>query len=41
MTEAMEWVEVEEEPEPVELNSFEFFIQALSYFEGEANGKLS
>ena len=26
---------------PPELNSFEFFSQALSYFEGEANGKLS
>ena len=26
---------------PPELNSFELFAQALSYFEGEANGKLS
>ena len=25
----------EKEPEPVELNSFEFFVQALSYFEGK------
>ena len=29
-----------EGPGPVELNSFEFFIQALSYFEGEVNGTL-
>ena len=39
--EAMESAEVEEVPEPLELNSFEFFVQALSYFEGEAEGKLS
>ena len=26
---------------PPELNSLEFFVQALSYFEGEASGKLS
>ena len=38
---AMEMAEEEEEPEPVELNSFEFFVQALSYYEGEAKGKLS
>ena len=31
----------EKEPEPVELNSFEFFVQALSHFEGEARGQLS
>ena len=31
----------EEEQEPLELNSFEFFAQALLYFEGEAKGKLS
>ena len=31
----------EEETEPLELNSFEFFAQALLHFEGEANGKLS
>ena len=33
----------EENPDedPVELNSLEFFIKALSYFEGEANGQLS
>ena len=30
----------EEESDPVELNSLEFFIKALSYFEG-ANGHLS
>ena len=41
MMEAMETVKEEEIPEPLELNSFEFFVQALSYFEGEANGKLS
>ena len=41
MIEAMEAVESEEEPQPIELNLFEFFIQALSYFEDEANGKLS
>ena len=29
-----------EEPEPFELNSFEFFVQALSFFEGEAKGTL-
>ena len=29
-----------EEPEPVKLNSFEFFIQASSFFEGEAKGTL-
>ena len=38
---AMETVEEEEIPEPLDLNSFEFFVQALSYFEGKANGKLS
>ena len=27
-----------EEPEPFELNSSEFFVQALSFFEGEAKG---
>ena len=31
----------EEEQEPLELNSFEFFAQALLYFEGEAKGILS
>ena len=36
-----ETVEEEKVPEPVELNSFEFFAQALSYFEGEARGQLS
>ena len=41
MMEAMETAVEEEEPEPVELNSFEFFVQALSFFEGEAQGKLS
>ena len=30
----------EEEQEPLELNSFEFFAQALLHFEGEARGKL-
>ena len=30
-----------EESDPVELNSLEFFIKAISYFEGEANGQLS
>ena len=30
----------EDESDPVELNSLEFFIKALSYFEGE-NGQLS
>ena len=30
-----------EESDPVELNSYEFFIKALSYFEGEAHGTLS
>ena len=30
----------EEEIEPLELNSFEFFAQALLNFEGEAKGKL-
>ena len=40
--EMMEALEMAEEgPEPVELNSFEFFVKALSYFEGEAIGKLS
>ena len=29
-----------EEPEPFELNSFEFFVKALSFFEGEAKGTL-
>ena len=38
---AMGTVEEEKEPEPVELNSIEFFVQALSYFEGEARGQLS
>ena len=37
----MATVEEEKEPEPVELNSFEFFVQALSHFEVEARGKLS
>ena len=32
---------LEEIPDPVELNSLEFFIKALSYFEKKANGKLS
>ena len=41
MMESMEAVAEKEEPEPVELNSFEFFVQALSFFEGDANGKLS
>ena len=41
MVGATETTEEEKEPEPVELNSFEFFVQALSYFEGEASGKLS
>ena len=36
-----ETIEEEKVPEPVELNSFEFFAQALSYFEGEARGQLS
>ena len=30
----------EEEIEPLELNSFEFFAQALLHFEGKAKGKL-
>ena len=30
----------EKEQDPIELNSFEFFVQALSYFEGEARGQL-
>ena len=38
---ATETTEEEKEPEPVELNSFEFFVQALSYLEGEASEKLS
>ena len=38
---AMGTVEEEKEPKPVELNSFEFFVQALSYFENEARGQLS
>ena len=29
------------ESDPVELNSLEFFIKAMSYFEGENNGELS
>ena len=29
MVEAMEMAEVEEEPKPVELNSFEFFVISL------------
>ena len=37
MMEAMEAVAEKMEPEPIELNSFEFFVQALSYFEGDAN----
>ena len=41
MMEAMEKEKSDEEPDPVELNSFEFFVQALSYLEGEAKGKLS
>ena len=41
MTVEMETVQSEEEPEPVELNSFEFFVQALSLFEVEAEWKLS
>ena len=41
MMEAMETVKEEKIPEPLEMNSFEFFVQALSYFEGESNGKLS
>ena len=41
MVGALATVEEEKEPEPVELNSVEFFIQALSYFEGEASGQLS
>ena len=32
---------LDEESDPVELKSLEFFIKALSYFEGEANGQLS
>ena len=31
----------DEESDPVELNSLEFFIKAMSYFEGENNGELS
>ena len=31
----------DEESDPVELNSLEFFIKALSYFVVEANGQLS
>ena len=31
----------EETPDLVELNSLEFFIKALLYFEEEANGQLS
>ena len=41
LTKEMEMVQSEEEPEPVELNSFKFFVQALSYFEDEADRKLS
>ena len=33
--------EEESEQDPPELKSFEFFVQALSYFEGEARGELS
>ena len=40
MKEAKEEKE-EKEQEPLELNSFEFFAQALFHFEGEAKGKLS
>ena len=40
MMELME-KETEEVLEPVELSSFEFFIQALSHFEGKAQGKLN
>ena len=36
-----ETVEEEKEQDPLELNSFEFFAQALSYFEREARGQLS
>ena len=38
---AMGTVGEEKEPEPVELNSFEFFVHAESHFEGEASGQLS
>ena len=38
---ATETAEEDKEPDPVVLNSVEFFIQALSYFEGEASGQLS
>ena len=31
----------EDERNPIELNSLEFFAHALSYFEGEARGQLS
>ena len=31
----------EQERDPPELNAFEFFVQALSHFEGEARGQLS
>ena len=30
-----------EEPEPIELNSLDFFVHALSYFEEKVSGKLS
>ena len=39
MMESMETAAKVEEPEPFELNSFEFFVQALSHFEGENSVK--
>ena len=41
MIEAKETGESEEEPNPIELNKFEFFIQVISYFECETKGILS
>ena len=41
MVGATETAKEENEQVPSELNSFEFFVQAISYFEGEARGKLS
>ena len=41
MVGATEAEKEENEQVPPELNSLEFFVQALSYFEGEACGKLS
>ena len=38
---ATETSEEDKEPDPVKLNSVEFFVQALSYFEDEASGQLS